>query len=725
MVVYDEETYPNIFSAVIADCIDRKWYVFEISDRKNDSKRLMKYMKKLWKNKTEMVGFNNEGFDYPILHKFMHNPDMTSDELYEFAMSLIQASDEDKFANKIREKDVLIPQIDLYKIMHYDNKAKATGLKMLEFNMRSKNIEDLPYPVGKELTFDEMDVLLKYNRHDVKMTYDFLQHIMPAIELRRTLIVEYGINCMNFNDTKIGKEYFVKELEAVNKGCCYEQGKYGRKIRQTKRDKIDLSDIIFDYIDFERDEFQQVRNWIERQVITETKGVFSDIEEHDLGDVAKYAKMKEKKLKLKQYGACEDKIRIKELRAMLKVESDEDSITNILNELYGVPSKSEIDKMMKLHPLGWIDRVILKSGKVSFNFMWRISETLNVIINGLEYVFGLGGLHASVDSETFVSDDKYVILDYDFSSYYPNLFISNNIYPEHLGETFCKIYKDVYEKRKTYPKGTPQNAVMKLALNGTYGATNDKFSPFYDPRSTMSITINGQMTLCNLIEKLLKLKDLTMIQANSDGITFKCKRSDIDLVSEIVKGWDNVTGLEMEREMYSLMAINNVNNYIAVYENGKYKRNGQYEYKIAHIHGEGLQFHQNQSMLIAKEAAFERIVNGIPVEETIRNHKDPFDFCLRAKVPRSNKLITVDHLEVETKQQNVCRYYISTNGDNLIKVMPPLEGKDEERPQSINAGWGVSICNDMDDFKWDIDYDYYIQEANKLVHGVGYDIEGD
>jgi len=101
--------------------------------------------------------------------------------------------------------------------------------------------------------------------------------------------------------------------------------------------------------------------------------------------------------------------------------------------------------------------------------MWRIAENLNVIVDGLQYDYGTGGIHASIESEAVFSDDEKIIVDQDVASYYPNLAIKNTLYPEHLGEHFCAIYEEVYNQRKQYAKGTPENAMMKLALNGVYG----------------------------------------------------------------------------------------------------------------------------------------------------------------------------------------------------------------------------------------------------------------
>lgn len=51
--------------------------------------------------------------------------------------------------------------------------------------------------------------------------------------------------------------------------------------------------------------------------------------------------------------------------------------------------------------------------------------------------------------------------------------------------------------------------------------------------------------------------------------------------------------------------------------------------------------------------------------------------------------------------------------------MPPLEGKEEDRRNGICVGRKVKICNNIVDFDWDIDYDYYIEQANKLLDVFG------
>ena len=51
----------------------------------------------------------------------------------------------------------------------------------------------------------------------------------------------------------------------------------------------------------------------------------------------------------------------------------------------------------------------------------------------------------------------------------------------------------------------------------------------------------------------------------------------------------------------------------------------------------------------------------------------------------------------------------------MVNIMTPLEGKTEYRRMAITSDWKVKTCNNMKDFDWDIDYDYYIKEVGKLL----------
>ena len=190
-----------------------------------------------------------------------------------------------------------------------------------------------------------------------------------------------------------------------------------------------------------------------------------------------------------------------------------------------------------------------------------VFKDLTAICGGIEFFFGTGGIHASVENEVFIADDQMMILDLDVTSMYPSIAISQGYYPEHLGPTFVKVYDQLREQRLNYKKGSPENAMLKLALNGVYGNSNNPFSIFFDPKFTMSITLTGQLALAMLAERLSGVARL--IQANTDGITIYLHRNLRAKVQDICDQWEKETGLVLEEAEYARMFVADVNSYIA------------------------------------------------------------------------------------------------------------------------------------------------------------------
>ena len=58
-VIYDLESYPNIFTYCAVDSDGNNIRVYEISDRKNQTEELLQELRNLKINKSTMVGFNS------------------------------------------------------------------------------------------------------------------------------------------------------------------------------------------------------------------------------------------------------------------------------------------------------------------------------------------------------------------------------------------------------------------------------------------------------------------------------------------------------------------------------------------------------------------------------------------------------------------------------------------------------------------------------------------
>ncbi len=567
--IYDLEVYPNFFSFSAVYRTKSKKVQYEISDRKNQVDDLLEFLRNCVRTECRLVGFNNVGFDYPILHFIIEKSrksikegkplKVTAGQIYKKMLEMFENKKDDRFGSKIKDDEVVIPQVDLYLINHFDNKARSTSLKMLEFNMRSNNIQELPVPAGTVLTPAQMDIVLDYNMHDVMETLKFYNYCDEALTLREELTKLFGFDCTNFNDTKIGKQLFINSLEEAKPGSCYIQTEHGRKMNQTKREFIRIKECIFPYVQFERPEFKAVHEWFTKQVITETKGVFSDIEEHRLGELAKYATMVEKRKKFKGKPSEEELLQFKKEYPMGWITEEELKATEYAFDNEGNHIMEEVIN----EETGKVRTRKKRIPKISYWGCWNLAETLNVVIDGFQYDFGVGGIHGAKQG-THRSTENRKLLTYDVASYYPNMAISNRIYPKHLGETFCDVYSKLYQMRKEQPKGSPANSALKLALNGTYGDSNNEYSPLYDPAYTMAITIGGQLSLCMLIEKLINHCNAEIIMANTDGFEFFVDVDKVEKAKEYVKWWEETTGLQMEGDVYSVMFVRDVNSYIAI-----------------------------------------------------------------------------------------------------------------------------------------------------------------
>ena len=172
--VYDIEVLSNLFTYTGFDAKKKEWYQFIICEWKNDTNLLYNH---LFRDKICQVGFNNEGFDYPVLHHFInHYGEYKTMSGQEVAQKLYNKSQEiiGQEFSVISDKNKYIKQLDLFRIWHYNNKARATSLKDLEIAMRMKNVEEMPIHHTHWCKEGDEIQVLSYNKNDVEATYNFL-----------------------------------------------------------------------------------------------------------------------------------------------------------------------------------------------------------------------------------------------------------------------------------------------------------------------------------------------------------------------------------------------------------------------------------------------------------------------------------------------------------------------------------------------------------------------
>jgi len=638
--IWDLEVYPNIFTFCGKFVDNDEIHLFEISDRVNHTQELVNFLSYLKNCNAEMVGYNNVGYDYNLLHELIINPyTFTYQKAFQISQQIIKSFGYRNIKYTERE----IPQVDIMKFMHFDNKAKITSLKNLQFAMRTHSLEDLPFDI-RDLNDQEKNELRKYNEHDVTETENFFHKVKHHLDMRREYLDE-GIlrgDVLNYSDVKIGVEYL---LTRIGKNKCYSGG----KPKQTLRTHTDLKDVVLPKIYFRSELYNSVLTWFQTQHWTPK----------------------------------------------------------------GTRAKHVTD------------------------------------LAGLTFDFGIGGIHASANNKVYKSNDTHQIIDIDVASMYPSVAIANGFAPEHLGDIFLTVYTQIKEDRKRYAKGTSRNAAMKLAGNGAYGNFNNPYSPLYDPNCMLSITINGQLQLLQLIELLSFIPGLEIIQANTDGVTVYIERESERLFKMWCDEWERMTGLILEEVKYSRMWIRDVNNYISEYEDGSLKRKGTYWYPLCEKDYDGW-WNKDFSNHASKIAAEKMMTHSWSVEQAIRLVTNPFEFMLRYKATGGAKIFIG-----ETKQLKTVRYYVSTAGEPMKKVAHPKGeigqfkrrnklkddyfknimkeiGKDiwDERVHtknkskyeivttSIQSGKLVKQCNVATDFNWnDVDWNYYIEEAKKIIIG--------
>lgn len=249
----------------------------------------------------------------------------------------------------------------------------------------------------------------------------------------------------------------------------------------------------------------------------------------------------------------------------------------------------------------------------------------------------------------------------------------------------------------------------------TYGKSNESTSFMYDPLYTFRTTIGGQMFICMWAERMVKeVPELTFIQINTDGITIKLPRNKVDNIRKVCEQLTKETTLVIEEAFYKQMIIRDVNNYISEYEDSTSENE---HLKLKGCFEIDKEFHKDNSMKIVPIALKQYFINNIPIEKTIKNHKNIYDFCMRLKINSSSKAFHsfVKGSEVITEPLNrTTRYYITNNGSGLTVY---YNGSTEVT--RINKGYVCTLFNryfEKDDYN--INYKFYINEAYKIFDTV-------
>ena len=614
--VMDYETLCSCFIAVFEGVKSEEPIIFTIHESKNEILELVTFLERNIAYDEWHVSFNGIGFDSQITEHILRNKEQLLEQsgdtiarfIYRKAQDVINRSNNGEF-QEYSPRDLSIRQLDVFKLNHWDNNAKRSSLKWIQYTMDWHNIIDMPIHHTTEVTTEQIPEIIRYCINDVKSTKQIMFLCKDQIDLRRQLTDEYGIDLYSASEPRISKELFLLFLSKQT-GI----KKYELRQMKTNRLKITVRDIILPYIEFKTATFQNLLKKFQDVVIYpgETKGGFK----------------------------------------------------------YSVRYK------------------------------------------GVQTDFGLGGVHGARSTKVYETNQEMIIMTSDVTSFYPNLAIRNKWAPAHLPkEEFCNLYEWFFEERKKIPKKDPKNYVYKIILNSTYGLSNDENSFLYDPEFTMRITINGQLSLTMLYEMICEeIPNALPLMQNTDGLETMIPKQYEDKYMEICRRWEKLTNLQLEHDKYSKIILGDVNNYIAITEDGKSKCKGRFEFA-------NLAMHKNKSFLVIPRAIHAYFVDGIKPEDYIKSVTNIFDFCGGVKIKGDwsfyeHKVVSGEYL-IE-KVQHTIRYFISNTGSKVIK-----KNNTDNREIQIEAGkWLQTLMIDYKEkpfSEYDINYDYYLDKINKEI----------
>jgi hypothetical protein len=560
-------------------------------------------------------------------------------------------------------KQIGVPALKLDHIDLIEVAPLKASLKLYAGRMHVKRMMDLPLDPDETILDSHLPLMRHYCGIDNENTAELCQQLIPEIELRTEMGKQYGLDIRSKSDAQMAEAVVKKELET----------KHGIK---AKRPKIESGTEFF---------YKAPSNLIFQT--QELKKVF-------------------------------------ELYTSMPIEILSSGHTQI-DFNYEQTSKltgEDYRQYLKDHPK-YKDKGFAE---------WKEKQKekkLKITIGETTYTLGVGGIHSCEKSIRHVSSDSCIVRDYDVAAFYPNIILNNKLYPKHLGKVFLKVYNSLIKKRlkskgllKTLDKDSEEyhthvviNESGKIIINGLFGKLGSKWSAIYSPDLMAQVTITGQLSLLMLIEQL-ELNGISVVSANTDGIVTKFHPSKEKLVEAIVSDWEFETNYEMEATDYESINSRDINNYIAV-KKGEVTQADKYSDKDYKVKGKGAyadqqdhyyQLRNNPSYDICSEAVKIFLKTNKPIEETIFKCKDISKFV-------TVRTVNGGALKEGELIGKVVRWYYGS--EELDAIFYKTSGN--KVPKSEGA---IPVMNLPEHFPEDVDYEWYVKEAYRILSDVGYKV---
>nr|DAI02032.1 MAG TPA: DNA polymerase [Bacteriophage sp.] len=305
-----------------------------------------------------------------------------------------------------------------------------------------------------------------------------------------------------------------------------------------------------------------------------------------------------------------------------------------------------------------------------------------------------------------------VIRNVDVGSYYPHLVTNNGYASRNMPNP--QIYADMLERRMAAKAAgdKPTANALKLVCNTTYGAMLNTYNNLYDPLMGRSVCISGQLYLLELAKHCLEaIPSVRVVQLNTDGLMVSLEDTDLPILDRLKTEWETRTGFSLEVDEIERIYQKDVNNYIAVYTNGKVKTKGGYlTYGVSSAGA----WKVNNDMICVRKAIIDYFVKGASPEDTINSNDNLFDYQLIAKAGSkySESYQIVDGAKVPIQKVN--RVYATANEryGTLYKThgQTGRDAKIEGLPEHC------IVDNDNHLTIQDVDKSWYIALAKKRIN---------
>jgi len=323
-------------------------------------------------------------------------------------------------------------------------------------------------------------------------------------------------------------------------------------------------------------------------------------------------------------------------------------------------------------------------------------KALKIPIGTSTYKMGIGGLHSTEKKVAHVADGTFVLADHDVASYYPSIILNERLYPATLGEDFLTVYRDIVTRRleAKHIGDTVTADALKVCINGSFGKLGSKWSVLYSPALLIQVTITGQLALLMLIEAMEGV-GIPVVSANTDGIVLKCPVDQQQLMYDMVKWWESLTGFTTEETQYKALYSRDVNNYAAVKLDGKIKLKGV-------LAPPGLM--KNPTNTVVIDAVLAHLTKGTPVEDTIRACDDVRRFL-------TVRTVAGGAMQGGKYLGKCVRWYYSTESPGPITYK--TNGNKASKSDGSQAMMTLGCLPE------NLDYNWYAREATSILNQLG------